>query len=434
MKKVEVQGVKKAEGVLREPPQVEAVKGVLEVAHAHMERVNLVTNNLRAKNSIEVPEEVLLDHFLLHHELHPLLNAQDPAESVMYLRDFSRKLNELLGLHHENEIPAPDFFKPLLHEWIQHLMPIIWQELLKVAKSPEALESYLHSLLVSIRSPLEKEGNDPVIYEGAVQEEIELVSGRLLQELIGLHPSVAQPLIRYRGVSELVGRAVGQSLRGALEKYSLQELLNQLIKNSLPSLHPGRWISEEAWQTWKETKVMPPLNPDAAAERFFPLRVNKDGEMEHGWNFGFPRTPKAREERDAADKENGVERKRKVRHELKDSIAQQAKLSIDAGARGLWNDFQKSFDQAFAEIFGADGAELKKVLDKLCGILWKFLIQPLFKVLAFPIKKFLVVLLGYYCSIQARARVQEIAHPIHQNVLLQSLDSIVNFLSARAAH
>lgn len=434
MKKVEVQGVKKAEGILREPPQVEAVKGVLEVAHAHMERVNLVTNNLRAKNSTEVPEEVLLDHFLLHHELHPLLNAQDPAQSVMYLRDFSRKLNQLFGLDEEKELPAPDFFKPLLHEWIQHLMPIIWQELLKAAKSPEALESYLHSLLVSIRSPLEKDENNPLVYEGAVQEEIELVSGRLLQELIGLHPSVAQPLIRYRGVSELVGRAVGQSLRGALEKYSLQELLNQLIKNALPALHPGRWISEEAWQTWKETKVMPPLNPDAAAERFFPLRVNSEGEVERGWNFGFPRTPKAREERNAADKEEGVERRRKVRHELKDSIAQQAKLSIDAGAKGLWNDFQKSFDQAFAEIFGQDGTQLKRLLDKVCGILWKFVIQPLFKVIAFPTKKLLVVLLGYYCAIQARARVQEIAHPIHQNVLLRSLDSIVNFLSVRAVH
>lgn len=428
MKKLEVVGVKKGEGLHREPPQVEAVKDVLEVAHAHTERVNLVTSNLRAKNSIEVPEEVFVDHFLLHHELHPLLNVQDPAQSVKYLRDFSRKLNHLLGLHDEKEIPAPDFFKPLLHEWIQDLMPIIWQELLKVAKSPEALENYLHSLLVSIRSPLEKDGKNPVVYEGAVQEEIELVSGKLLQELIGLHPSVAQPLIRYRGVSELVGRAVGQSLRGALEKYSIQELLNQLIKNSLPSLHPGRWITEEAWQTWKETKVMPPLNPDAAAERFFPLKVNKNGEVEHGWSFDFPRTPKAREERKAAEKQEAVQRKRKVRHELKDSIAKQAELSIEAGATGLWNDFQKSFDQAFAEIFGKDGTSLKKVLDKICGILWKFLLHPVIKVLAFPIKKFLVVLLGYYCSIQARARVQEIAHPIHQNIILKSFDSILNYV------
>lgn len=432
MKKVELGGLKAAEGVQRERPQVGAVKGVLEVTHGHMERVNLVTNNLRAKNSTEVPEEVLLEHFLLHHELHPLLNAQDPAQSVMYLREFSRKLNELLGIHDEKEIPAPDFFKPLLHEWIQHLMPIIWQELLKVAKSPEALESYLHSLLVSIRSPLEKEGKNPVVFEGAVQEEIEMVSGRLLQELIGLHPSVAQPLIRYRGVSELVGRAVGQSLRGALEKYSLQELLNQLIKNALPSLHPGRWVTEEAWQTWKETRVMPPLNPDAAAERFFPLKVSKNGEAEPGWNFNFPRTPKAKEERKAIEVEQGVDRKRKVRHELKGSIAQQAKLSIDAGVSGLWADFQKSFDQAFAEIFGADGTDLKRVLDKICGILWKFLIHPLIKVLAFPIKKLLVLLLGYYCSIQARARVQEIAHPIHQNVLLRSFDSIVNYLATQA--
>lgn len=424
---IELDRAKKTQKGGEEAPQLDAVKGILEVSHAHMQRVNLVTGKLRVKDSLEVPKGVMVDHFQMNDELHPLMNSDAPANGVIYLKELTRKLSNLVNMRLES-LPAPPLLQPVTFELLQTILPTIAQELLELMHSPMAVQNYLLALLISIQKPLAKEEGKGVVYEGALQKEIENVCGELLQELIGLHPTLAKPLLRYRGIKGSAGKAVGQALRHALETNSLTDLVNLLIRNSLTSIHHGIWVTEEAYKVWSQTGLMPKESPEGIGARFFPLRKNRDAEWEHGWDFNLPRTEKKQKEVEEVDRRQSLQKKKQVIRELANTIANQAELSLHAAGIGIWRDFQEAIDSALAECLGEESTQLKKQLDTLFNLLWKYFFKPFLTIILFPPKKVGKALVYYHFLSQAKARVNEISNPIHQNLLLRCFDKIVDFL------
>lgn len=415
---------------------VHAAKILLEEGREHFKKVNEIKSSLREEQASKVSHKILVDHFALNTSLHPVLDSSRPSLSVGFYKEMGTYLLEVMDLDAKVGLPAPNFLKPIVWELFEDLLlPRIVESLIEEYKSTDAIHHYLHSLLTAVRESIEnpnEEQEEVLLYEGELQDEIEDLSGAFLQELLGLQPTIAMPLLRYRKIQKLLGRAVGQSLRRALERFTTLDLFDRLIQSALPSLHKGRWVSKRAMAEYKRGKKAKLPEAEPVAERFLPIKINEEGIEVKGWDFGFPRTEKAKKKAKKESEEARAQITHSVTVELEEMIKQQADLSIDAAIHGVWNDIQVSFDESLALTFGPEGKGLKKKLDHVCAILWKFVFYPFLLGITFPFRKAAVSLLKIYYRQQAKARVEDVGHPIHQNFFLRSIERITRQLASKS--
>lgn len=416
---------------------VHAAKTLLDEAQRHFGEINRIKSSLREKRAFKVPREVLTHHFSIGEQLHRVLDISKPQLAVGFYKELSEDLLQVMGLDDTVGLPAPAFLKPIVWELFEDLLlPTIVESLVDQIKSPDAIHHYLLSLLSAVKSSITDADGDieeRMLFEGELQNDLEELSGALLQELLGLQPTVAMPLLRYRKIRERLGSAVGQSIRGALEQFSTLDLVDLLIKSSLPALHPGRWVSRHGVRTYKRKhrNQLPPS--DASAERFLPIRVNEEQVEEKGWDFHFPKNREEKREVQEATERRRADLKRTVTVELEEMIHQQADISIQDALHGIWDDIQSAFDAAIKAVFGREGRKLKDRLDHLCHMMWRYVLFPLLKGITYPFRKIASALFKVYYKYQARARVEDVGHPIHQNFFLHSLEKVIHSLAQKSS-
>jgi hypothetical protein len=415
---------------------VHAAKILLDEGQEHFGTINRIKSSLREKRAFKVPREVLTHHFSIENTLHRVMDVSKPSLAVSFYKELSYDLLRVMQLDDSVGLPAPAFLKPIVWELFEDLLlPTIVESLVDQIKSPDAIHHYLLSLLSAVKSSIKEAGGDheeQVLFEGDLQKDIEELSGALLQELLGLQPTVAMPIFRYRKIRERLGSAVGQSIRGALEQFSTLDLVDLLIKISMSALHPGRWVSRHAVRNIKKKRKNQLPQAETSAERFLPIRINEDGVEEMGWDFHFPKNREAKREMQEATERRREQLKQTVTVELEEMIHQQADISIQDALHGIWDDIQCAFDQAIKTVFGREGKRLKRRLDYLSHMVWRYVLFPLLKGITYPFRKIASALFKVYYKYQARARVEDVGHPIHQNFFLHSLEKVVHSLAQKS--
>lgn len=421
-----------------EKEHVLATKNLLEEGQEHFGTINRIKSSLREGRASKVAPEILIHHFSLDERLHPVMDLSSPSRAVQFYKVLSADLLKVMNLDDGVGLPAPTFLKPIVWELFEDLLlPRIVESLVDQIKSPDAIHHYLHSLLNAVSSSI-NDASDEISeeeiepYDDDLQEEIEQLSGALLQELLGLQPTIAMPVLRFRKIQKRLGVSVGQSIRRALEQYTTLELVDLLIYSSMEALHKGRWVSKKSIRAHRGRKRAKLPEPNEKAERFFPIKLNEEGVEVKGWDFGFPKNRQAKIQVESAKTQARAELNQTVTIELQEMIHQQADLSIHDGIEGIWGEIQKSFDEAIRTVFGREGRKLKRHLDHICRVMWRYALYPLLLAVTFPLRKIGSAIFKVYYSHQARARVEDVGHPIHQNFFLHSLERVIHDLAEKS--
>lgn len=412
-------------------PTVRIAKIFVDEACDHYSKVNSIKELLRQSHASQVPDAEMRTRFAAR--LHPLL--ADDGREAEYHKKISGKFLPLI-LRGE-KIPAPDFLEKGVWNLLETgILPLIAGSLIYESKAPHSIQNYLNSLLKLIMENWEKDKQGSkklnefsTLFNDPLQREIESLLGDLLQELIGLQPSLAQPFIHFRSLWKRAGHEMGQSLRSAMEHSRLHELFEQMICNALPFLHEGAWVTAGDMERY-EKGAWPRFDDVSNADLFFPVSQNEAGVKTKGWDFQFAKD-KAEYQ---AQQDKWAEDRAKLRTELDERLAKmieyQGYRSFDATLKTLWNDFQISLDKAIDAAFGKAGARLKKILDAIFNFIWNYGLKHILEIVFYPIKKIIEAILHRYFIHQANVRVGDVASPIHQNLFLHALDKTVDFLAA----
>lgn len=419
----EMDPLKSVNGALKERITAE----VLGAASSHFKEVNKLKETLDEPHAHLLPRFTVEENFRRRGVLHPVFQGSSESR-FQYFQELATKLLPVLQLSKESGLPVPHVLKELVWDlfeslWLPHILRLVIDE----AKAPYAIQSYLQSLLRSIEGSLEEadRGGKAVVKEDPLQRELEETCGALLEELIGLQPSAAEMIIRFRSVKKSAGVAVSASLRGALEKQSLLELVDLLFQGAIPALHPGGWVSDRAIEVYSITGKVPVIDPASQGDRFFPI-IDEGGEKQMGFNFDYPKTSKEKEPWEMRRERERQKKRRVGEKALAKMIEQQTSLSIDAAIKGAWELFQLAFNKDIKETFGEPGVKLKKILDTISKLFWEYFLLPLLKITAYPLRELMFHVMKHYFASQAKLRHGDVESEIHQNLIFQVIDLLID--------
>lgn len=423
-------------------PHVRAIAAFLEEAHVHFSELNAIKDRLEEAHAHKVPYDVMANQFdVVLHKLHPALKVDDAAEKYEYFLQLTSKLLPFLGIE-EGNLPVPKFLASISWDIAKdHLFPLIIKVLTEQAISPESILKYLETLFSQMTDSLNRieaveseesiESVEKPLFD-PLQRELESVSGSLLKELIGREPSLAAPFVHSRSFKERGGELIGSAIRKGVENKTPLELIDLAVQAGLPAFHPGGWVTRNTKRQCSETNQVPVIDPNSNGDCFFPLKTNSSGEKVKGWDFGFPKNERHKAQLEKQSLKTKKKSREKITRQLAEIMQKQSCVTIQGAILGAWDDFQRALDKEIRSTFGKAGLRLKKALDKAFQFLWKFIFFPSLKVLLFPLIRLTAYLLKKYFIRQARMRVKDIESPIHQNMLLRSIDRISSMLVERA--
>lgn len=410
-----------------------AMNTLLKEAGNHFSTVNQVKEQLKETRGSRLPHSVMLHRFKQNNLLHPILQRKVKDAMAIY-RTMGGKLLPLFNLSEKEGLPAPPVLKKVLWKVFEGgLWPVIVEALTDELKSPHATHRYLHSLLNEIKGSLnsmERPEKPFVVPNDPLQREIADNSGALVEELVGLQPSIARSIVRFRPLRKMAGETVGKSARAAMESRTLLELIDGLVRVGLPSLHKGTWISKHTRNIYEETGEIPHDDQSHSGDIFFPKKIMK-GVVQRGWNFEFPHNFSEINAKAARQTSERQAIRRQVNTQLAGMIEQQSYISFKAAVSGLWKEFQEASASSTKNTFGNPGLRVREIFGKICKWIWNYFLKYIVNILFFPIKEAIYFLMHQYFVHQANLRVQDISSPIHDNFFLRTVERIIDILSER---
>ena len=413
-----------------ERPHVKAATLLFDEAQEHYDKYKEIQKRLKKSH---VPDKLMRHHF--GNRLHVLLKTNLPENQHEYFKKVGNKLLPILLP--EKRIPAPSFMESAVWNelFLAGILPLLMSVLVNETKAPYSIHHYLNTLMKTIKNSLaimdekEQEQLDNVPKD-ALQRELEALLANLLQNFIGLQPSLAQPFTHFRSLWTKAGHEMGKSVRLALERSRPSELLEQMICSGLPLLHEGGWVTAAQMREFEKNEILPQIEEASIGDHFFPLRTNVEGQKEYGWDFKFPKNA---EENQAFEKQ--VEQQRGEQHaqlneRVGEMIEYQGYKSFNETLKTLWKDIQTKLDRAIFLAFGEAGLKIKHALDSFFNFIWKHGLKYIVYIL-YPFQKIIEAIMHHYFRSQARRRVGDVSSPIHQNAFLRTVDKTLDYLEEK---
>ncbi|KAF3362775.1 hypothetical protein PHSC3_000634 [Chlamydiales bacterium STE3] len=401
---------------------------MMGLSKKHFEMINMVKKIVQKKSASPV-DNVMIGEFRAAKFLHKAI--EDPSERQKEFRKYSDGFLGLLGINQQETLPLPSPVKMSLWSLLEeHLLPKLCQVIFDKIKDPLTVSKVVLNSLISLNQSLDRlqgprsQNNVNEVPDDHLQRELAEISGDLMNALVNLQPSLlVKKFLSDDSLKNLIGKAVANSIRGTIEEFSTLELVDLLIENSLPSLHPGIWSDKKLSLPVKRKKDV--------KDHFIPLRKRANGEMKKGYDFSFPHT---KTEEDLQKKREQVEQVRvssEIVKELSGMLSKQSKITLSALFSSMWNHFQSILDREIKENFGDFGVEIKQHLDSCFHTLFSFFIYPTVKIVAFPLIKLTWALLKYYFDWQAKLRSRDIESKLNENLFFTICESLLALLRKR---
>lgn len=387
----------------------------------HFSEINKVKNKLGEKHASRVALEAMVAAFERSGQLHRAMNPKKPKNKELFFVEQSKKIVSLFGVNSDQPLPLPSPLKTFGFDLFQEvLLPIALEAIVEKAMDSHTLHGGLLGFLKQVNQTMQNADQEAgkKLPENFFSLQIEQVCGNLLEELLGLQPSlIARKLMKYRSVRDKAGAALASNTTKMFEKSFIQ-LIEDFIYQFLPLVlkHGGRWESKKGTNGPKDCLVT----------------LKKQGtKLVPGWDFGFPETKKERKDQKIELNKKREKTLVELQRELTGMITKQAKLTWKAALAGIWVDLQVQFDKEITANFDQYGLEVKHVLDKVCRFMHDYFFKFIGMLFIYPLHSLSWALLHFYFKHQAKLRIEDIESKIHVDLIFKELEGSIDLLRTR---
>jgi hypothetical protein len=406
---------------------------VMEITNDHMRKVNLVTKMQNKSQPYEVDPKLMFTQYRLmktvpqdaHHplppdpklskykKLHKAFRRPDlsPEEAMMeeFFKPLTKKLLRLCNIKADT-LPVPesmrtDMFEALQNKFGPKMIGALINQLLSESSLRKMQISFNNKLL---NGPLEPGTG---LTEDEMKEFKTMINkcGSIIHPFINLlNDWVANAIFKnFTSIRQMADDALGGVIVSKVKNLSaLDDVLAKIFKTSASTMHEGQW-------------------GEATRDRFIPGRIvngvflpNASGRC----NFPALVTPEQRKAAEQVAKETDA----KLKEEATQGTIQVGNHGIDvtiADARKrIWEKVANFIDCLCKKIFGEKYAPVAEVLKAIITYIVKFfdlVFYPIYWLIVRPIK-------NLHVSIQMRKLEKNIACPINMNLMLQSIELLVD--------
>lgn len=231
--------------------------------------------------------------------------------------------------------------------------------------------------------------------------------GTLVLEMVKLIPdTMVQYVFMKEKVKNLSAEAIGDAIMAYLSKWTLLQVLDTLMYNILPNLHPSKWEGKAGRESLVPRKAI--LQPDGKMA-LQPVKKFK---------FTFPETPLELQE----ELDKKAAKTEEVRQQLRDGFTRTISSQVFAKAwtfmKLLWNSLQAQFDEWIALHFPDKGPHIKESLDKIFHKIFFDLLGPVVVFLSYP----LIQLIKY---IAEKIQIDRKSNDIIENIHLDTVEHLI---------
>lgn len=412
--------------------KLRATFSVIQLITQHFQKVNEIKRGIGEKHASHVPPSLMLKKFDQAHILHSAMKDADPKAKEKYYQEQADRLISFLDLD-ENSLPIMDFASLPAWDVIKtRFLPLILEVLLLKITEPSTLHSLTLNMLKQLNNKIGRaegeETSQSEIPDDYLERALEEECGSLAASILDLEPSaissIANKFFEYRSFRNKVGKALAHPIRRKIDELTLLEFFELSITVFLPRIHRGRWSHSKI----KEGEV---VHRSKKRDRFIPLRVDRRGRLKQGFDFNLPKTEKKRQEQ---VKKETLDKKRlrvNLIKEMANTFSRQTKLTIFAGLKGMWQDFQRFINERINANFGEAGLKVKQFLDKVFRAILTRVISPVIgPIISLLFNLFWLTLSPYFKKL-GRLKVDGIESPILKNLFYRIFENILKLLEKR---
>lgn len=269
---------------------------------------------------------------------------------------------------------------------------------------------------------LEEKFNDQ--YQLDLQKEI----GKAIEALVGLKPDRIPKYLVSTSLKDYASAAIGQSLRALLkDKFdkpdSILSLLDEGIGSLSDSFAPSKWDDRQERFIFFKTNLKGKLEFDPLTKE--PIAIDKPNLKRF-----FPSTPQEKKEADDFTDRAKKQAEKNVPSFLRKLIDEQTdQIAIETFVL-IWDRFEKNLAEWIIKTFGDKYGE--KIFNAVLPVVkWiiKYPIAALVLIFNYTIWIIVSQVLKFIFNNQAKNRVQDVRADIHDNVILKSLELVMEKLS-----
>lgn len=371
---------------------------ILKETANHFSVVTSAAEQAGVEQAFEVPLEDMLSAF--GGDLHDAIPL-DPADSEE-AKDLTRlkgcfiplasKLLRLANLSLE-DFPIPSVIRHQAGNLlVNKILPLTLLRFYQKAFEPQVRNGLMLNFIQTLYAALngseeQKKGGglkEASVLKDPKQKHLYETCGSLVLELIKLIPDTAvQYVFMKEKVTHMSAEAIGGALMPYLSRWTLLQMIDAVIYNVLPALHPAKWEGKFGREDLVPRKAF--VRPDGNME----LRPVKD------FKFDFPSTLAKINSLEEAKIEDASEVRRELRNGFTKMISQQLYAKVWDFVKSLWKSLQDHLNDFIENRFPEKGLEVKAVLDEVCGKIFievlgsivLFLATPLASLVKFIIEK-----------------------------------------------
>lgn len=407
-----------------------AIKLLKDTAE-YFEIINKVTVDLGEEHSYLVPTEVLLASFgsKLHDGV-PLKpdGSQDEQERTRLQGHFIPLVSKVMKLASLSikDLPIPNGLKLKVGElFLNKIIPTslmkAYRKIFENRTRDSLMLSFIHTLynaLHRIDLPKDEAIELPKTTQNPKQKYLNETCGAVVLQLVKLIPdTMVQYVFMKEKVKNLSAEAIGELIMPILSRWTLLQLIDTTIYNSLPNFHASKWEGKVGRE-----KLVPRMTitaPDGSQE----VQIAKK------FSFTFPRNA-AQLEAEAQSKAIAEARVRtKLRNAFTRTISTQLRTKTWSIIKAFWNDIQNQLNDFIEKQFPEKGPQVKSSLDRVARALFFDFIGPIIEFFLSPIIKLIQFAME---KIYINRRSDEIIANLHsealEHLLYKWVDSTLDYL------